>query len=81
MVHFADLRVNHRWIGILLVAGGLAAVVVGLLVLAGGLGWFGRLPGDIRYERGNVRVYAPIVSMLLASVVLSLVLYVIRRFF
>lgn len=72
---------NSRALGLLIVTAGLALVVIGLLVLAGGFGWFGRLPGDIRYERGNVRVYAPVVSMLLASVVLSLVLYVIRRFF
>ena len=37
--------------------------------------------GDIRYESDNVRVYVPIVSMLLASVVLSLLFYLLRRFF
>jgi len=47
---------NDRLIGMLLVAGGLAVVAVGLLVLAGGFGWFGRLPGDLRGERGGVRV-------------------------
>ena len=54
-------------------------VLVGLLVWSGGLGWFGRLPGDIRIERETVRVYLPIVSMLLVSAVLSLVLYLVRR--
>ena len=43
--------------------------------------WFGRLPGDIRYESDNVRVYVPIVSMLLTSIVLSLLFYLLRRFF
>jgi hypothetical protein len=72
---------NDRLIGMLLVAGGLAVVAVGLLVLAGGFGWFGRLPGDLRWERGGVRVYAPLASMLLVSAGLSLLLYLARRFF
>lgn len=61
---------------------GLAAVllVVGLLVYAGLFGWFGRLPGDVRVERDGVRVYVPIVSMLLVSIVLSLLVALLRRF-
>ena len=55
-------------------------VVVGLVAWAGGLSWFGRLPGDVRVERGNVRVYAPIASMLLVSLVLTVLLRVLRRF-
>lgn len=64
-----------------LVALGVAVVLVGLLVWSGGLGWFGRLPGDIRIERDSVRIYVPLVSMLLISAGLSLLLYVVRRFF
>jgi hypothetical protein len=62
-----------------IVAAGVALVVVGLLVWSGALGWFGRLPGDIRIERDTVRVYIPIVSMLVVSAALSLVLYLVRR--
>ena len=62
-----------------IVGAGVALVVVGLLVWSGALAWFGRLPGDIRIGRDTVRVYIPIVSMLLVSAVLSLVLYLIRR--
>lgn len=62
-----------------IVAAGVALVVVGLLVWSGALNWFGRLPGDIRIERDTVRVYFPIVSMLVVSAVLSLVLYLVRR--
>ena len=58
-----------------------AIAVIGLLVWWGGFGWFGRLPGDIRIERDTVRVYIPIVSMLVISIVLTLVLNLIRRFF
>ena len=64
-----------------IVAVGAILVVVGLLVWSGALAWFGRLPGDIRIERETVRVYIPIVSMLIVSAVLSLLLYVIRRLF
>jgi DUF2905 family protein len=71
---------DNRTLGILIVALGVAAVLVGLLVMAGGLGWFGRLPGDVRMGSGNVRVYVPITSMLLVSVVLSLVFWLVRRF-
>lgn len=56
-------------------------VVLGLVILAGGLSWFGRLPGDIRYESDSTRVYVPITSMILVSIVLSLILYLLRRFF
>ena len=65
--------------GPLLVAAGIVLILVGLLVWSGGLGWFGRLPGDIRVERESVRIYVPLASMLIVSVVLSLVLYVVRR--
>jgi len=68
-----------RALGPLLVAAGLVLVVVGLLAWSGGLGWFGRLPGDVRLERGNVRVYAPIASMLLVSLALTVVLWIVRR--
>jgi hypothetical protein len=60
---------------------GIAIILIGLLVWSGTLSWFGRLPGDIRYERETVRIYVPIVSMILVSAVLSLVLYLARRFF
>ncbi len=56
-------------------------MLLGLLIYTGALSWFGRLPGDIRYESEHVRVYVPIVSMLLVSVVLSLGFYLLRRFF
>jgi hypothetical protein len=67
--------------GIFLVVAGVALVVVGLLVLSGGLSWFGRLPGDIRIERGNVRFYFPLVSMLLVSLAITLIVSIVRRLF
>ncbi|MBN9687730.1 MULTISPECIES: DUF2905 domain-containing protein [unclassified Corallococcus] len=67
--------------GLMLVVAGLGLAVVGLLVWAGAFSWFGRLPGDIRVESGNTRIYAPLASMLLISVLLSLGAWVVRRFF
>ena len=68
-------------LGPIVVAVGLLIVLVGLLMWSGGLAWFGRLPGDIRIERETVRVYVPVTSMLLVSLVVSALLYLVRRFF
>jgi hypothetical protein len=54
---------------------------LGILVYSGALRWFGKLPGDVRYESDHVQFYAPIVSMLIISLVLSALFYFIRRFF
>jgi hypothetical protein len=67
--------------GTILIALGVGLILVGLLIWSGSLSWFGRLPGDIRIERESVRVYVPIVSMLVVSLVVSLGLYLVRRFF
>ena len=67
--------------GTILIALGVGLILVGLLVWSGSLSWFGRLPGDIRIERETMRVYIPITSMVLVSVVLSLGLYLVRRLF
>jgi uncharacterized membrane protein len=64
----------------MLVIGGLLIVLIGLAVWSGALSWFGRLPGDIRIEREGVRLYVPIVSMLLLSLILTLALNLINRF-
>ena len=43
------------------------------------LSWFGRLPGDIRYETGRTRVFIPITSMVVVSLVLTLVMNLLSR--
>lgn len=70
---------DSRGVGLVIVVLGVAAVVVGLIAMTGALSWFGRLPGDIRIERGNSRVYIPLASMLLVSIALSLILAIARR--
>jgi hypothetical protein len=69
-----------RNIGVLIIALGVVAIIVGLLATTGALSWFGRLPGDIRIKGERVQFYFPIVSMLVISVVLTVALNVIRRF-
>ena len=58
---------------------GVLLVSVGVLAWGGLLGWFGRLPGDLRIERDSVRIYVPIASLLIVSAVLTLILQLIRR--
>ena len=65
--------------GPMIVLAGVALIVVGLAVWSGALGWFGRLPGDIRIERDSMRIYIPLASMLLISVVLTLLMYLLNR--
>ena len=64
-------------------------VLIGLLIAAaGGLVWLlddklrflGRLPGDIRYESENTRIYIPISTMLLVSLLLSFIMWLVQRF-
>ena len=71
----------NKLLGFWIVAGGICLIVIGLLVYSGGFNWIGRLPGDIRYESERTCVYIPIVSMLLVSLALSLIFYLIRKFF
>jgi hypothetical protein len=71
----------NRQIGVVVVVAGVFLMGLGLLIYSGAMRWFGKLPGDIRYESDHVQFYAPIVSMLIISLVLSLLFYLLRRFF
>jgi len=43
------------------------------------LHWIGRLPGDIRMERENFRLYFPVTTMILFSILLTIMFRIIRR--
>lgn len=43
--------------------------------------WFGRLPGDVRIEKQNVRFYFPWVTMIVISVVITLIINIIKKLF
>ena len=67
-------------LGKFLVILGVVIVVLGLLLWSGiGTGWLGRLPGDIRIERGHRAFYLPIVTCIVISIVLSLIFSFFRR--
>ncbi len=69
-----------RDIGRFLLIVGIITVLLGL-VLWGGFApkWLGRLPGDIRIERGNSVFYFPIVTCIIISIVLTLIFSIFRR--
>jgi hypothetical protein len=78
--HARTLARMNRDLGPLVVLVGLAVVAIGALIAVGGLSWFGRLPGDIRHDAGSSRVFVPITSMIVVSVVLTIVVNVVGRF-
>jgi hypothetical protein len=66
--------------GKFLVIIGIAIVVLGIILWSGiGAGFLGKLPGDIRIERGNSAFYFPIVTCIIISIVLSLIFSLFRR--
>ena len=67
-----------RW---MMFAGGALFVLGVLFWLGGRLPWFGNLPGDIVVKRDNFTLYAPLGTMLLLSVLLTIALNVIGRLF
>jgi uncharacterized membrane protein required for colicin V production len=63
---------------ILMVFGGMV-LLIGILLWNGFGQWLGRLPGDIRIERGSSSFYFPVVTCLIISIILSLLLALFRR--
>ncbi len=66
-----------RWfimVGAILVALGLILNLAPWLV-----SWFGKLPGDIRIETERTKIFIPISSMLLLSLLLTLLLNLLKR--
>jgi hypothetical protein len=67
-------------LGRLLIVAGLVLAGLGLLLTLGGkFPGLGRLPGDIVVERGNFRFYLPLATSLLLSLILTGVLWLLRR--
>ena len=72
---------DSRTLGVVLLVVGAVVILVGVATYFGLLSWFGKLPGDVRYDSGNLKVYVPIVSMLLVSLGLSVAVAIARRLF
>lgn len=63
-------------------------ILIGVVVIIIGLTWpwlsklpFGKLPGDIVVDKPNFKFFFPITSMIIISVIVSLVAWLIRKFF
>ena len=61
-------------------------IVLGILVLVAGIMWpwisklpIGRLPGDIIIDKPGLKVYIPITTMILVSVIVSVILWLLRK--
>jgi len=69
-----------RELGKFLVIAGTVIILLGAILWTGfAPTWLGRLPGDIRIERGHSVFYFPIVTCIIISIVLSLVFSIFRR--
>jgi hypothetical protein len=70
-------------LGRIVTAIGIAITLVGLWITFGpsvpGLGWLGNLPGDLHFERGGMRVWLPITSCIVVSLVLTLLSHLFLR--
>jgi hypothetical protein len=61
-------------------------IILGVMLIGLGLVWpwlvrlgLGRLPGDILIQRDHFRLYIPLTSSILVSVVLTVILYLLRK--
>ena len=65
----------------ILIGIGIVLVIVGViwLVFPNAFSWIGNLPGDIKHTSGNTRVYFPVVTMIVISVVATIILNMFNR--
>jgi hypothetical protein len=66
-------------IGRALVVVGLVVAAVGTLLVVADAAGLGRLPGDLVFRRGNVRIYVPLATSLILSLLLTVVLGLLGR--
>lgn len=69
--------------GKILIVTGMVFIVAGVILFLAGdrMNWIGKLPGDIRIVKGNTRFYFPFTTMILLSIILSVILWIIRKIF
>ena len=61
---------------------GTVLIIVGIIIyfFNDKLNWIGKLPGDIRIEKENFKLYFPLTTMLVVSLAVTLIINLIRRF-
>jgi hypothetical protein len=69
--------------GRLLIIIGLVTALAGILILVAVrfFPWLGNLPGDIQFERGSTRIYFPLATMILVSLLATVLLNIVIRIF
>jgi NADH:ubiquinone oxidoreductase subunit 6 (subunit J) len=65
-----------------IIGAGLIIVLIGTIIYFFGdkLSWIGRLPGDIRIEKENFKLYFPITTLLIISILLNAIIWLIKKF-
>jgi len=60
---------------------GVIIIIAGIIIyfFHDKLNWIGKLPGDIRIEKENFRFYLPITTMIIASILLTLIVNIIKK--
>jgi len=72
-------KLDHM--GKFLIIAGIVCILVGLLMdYAHKIPFLGKLPGDISIDKGNVKIYFPIATSILISILLSLLLFLYNKF-
>ncbi len=67
--------------GKVLIIVGIVCILLGLCITySHKLPFLGKLPGDIIIERGNFKLYFPIATSILVSIIISILLYLYFRF-
>jgi hypothetical protein len=67
--------------GKILIIAGVVLIIAGVFFMfSPRIPLFGKLPGDIMVKRENFTFYFPLASSILISILISLVLYLIRKF-
>ncbi len=66
--------------GKVLIIVGVLLILAGLFITYGGHSWLGKLPGDFNIERKNFRLYFPLATSVLLSVIISILLYLYQKF-
>ncbi|MDT3696431.1 MAG: DUF2905 domain-containing protein [Ignavibacterium sp.] len=63
-------------------------IIIGVVIVFVGLTWqwisklpFGKLPGDIIVDKPSFKLFFPITSMIILSILVSLIIWIIKKFF
>jgi len=73
---------QFNW-GKLLIYIGISIAILGVLITSIDINfnWFGNLPGDIKIDKENFKLFFPFTSMIIVTIILNLIIYLIRTFF